>query len=427
LRSHVLIALALLFLLVPMGPAPAAAAGCQYVLGFKALHDLVPSIVGDCLVDEHHNPQNGDGLQETTGLEGKGGMMVWRKADNWTAYTDGYRTWINGPNKLQQRLNTQRFVWEPDAASFPRADGQVSQAPAAGLAVGGGAVTTDSVTLRGGPNAENPAVGVLATGTRLRLLGGPASGGWWRVTDGTRVGYVSGAYLAPGTAIADSAGFDLDLPLTFHRQMTSVWCDPADLQTWIEYVQGSSLGDDTEIQQRIWNWELAHNAGFTVEQWNASPYAMASAAQQWMPDRGFNHFTYNDPLAGTTTVAWLLANPRYREPSIAVIWRGDHYILVRGVRATADPFLDPQARILGVYVMDPNKGRPSWLGEDRYIPISEWLGTHFTPVSYLNPGNGVPGDVWQNKYVTIQRDWTNDGPTLAGRSNATWASYGAGR
>lgn len=42
--------------------------------------------------------------------------MVWRKQDNRTAFTDGYRTWINGPNGLQQRLNTERFAWEHDYA-----------------------------------------------------------------------------------------------------------------------------------------------------------------------------------------------------------------------------------------------------------------------------------------------------------------------
>jgi hypothetical protein len=92
-----------------LGPAPAAAEpGCRFVLGFKTLHDLIPDIVGDCLVDEHVNPRNGDSLQETTR-----GLMVWRKADNWTAFTDGYRTWINGPYGLQTRLNTERFPWEP--------------------------------------------------------------------------------------------------------------------------------------------------------------------------------------------------------------------------------------------------------------------------------------------------------------------------
>jgi hypothetical protein len=77
--------------------------------------------------------------------------------------------------------------------------------------------------------------------------------------------------------------------------------------------------------------------------------------------------------------------------------------------------------------MDPNFGRPSWLGEDRYIPMAEWIGTHLTPVTYRTPGAGVPGDVWQNKYVMVQRDWTSDGPTPAGRVNATPSSYGASR
>jgi len=103
-------------LLAPISPAPAQGATCQFVLGFRALHDMIPNTVGDCLVDEHHNPSNGDGLQETTH-----GLLVWRKADNWTAFTDGYRTWVNGPYGVQQRLNTQRFPWEADAANFPPA------------------------------------------------------------------------------------------------------------------------------------------------------------------------------------------------------------------------------------------------------------------------------------------------------------------
>jgi hypothetical protein len=40
--------------------------------------------------------------------------MAWRKSDNWTAFTDGYRTWIDGPLGLAARLNTQRYPWEAD-------------------------------------------------------------------------------------------------------------------------------------------------------------------------------------------------------------------------------------------------------------------------------------------------------------------------
>ena len=97
-----------LFLLMP---TPVSAAECRFVLGFQTLRDLIGhEIVGECLENEHYEA-NGDSLQQTTG-----GLLVWRKADNWTAFTDGYRTWINGPNGLVQRLNTERFEWEADYA-----------------------------------------------------------------------------------------------------------------------------------------------------------------------------------------------------------------------------------------------------------------------------------------------------------------------
>jgi hypothetical protein len=85
-----------------------AQAGCAFALGFLFLHDLIPGVVGDCLEDEAHNPANGDGLQRTTG-----GLLVWRKADNWTAFTDGATTWISGPCSLQVRPNQgPLFGWE---------------------------------------------------------------------------------------------------------------------------------------------------------------------------------------------------------------------------------------------------------------------------------------------------------------------------
>ena len=86
------------------------AASCQYVLGFATLHNLIPTIAGNCVTNESH-ATNGDGLQQTAN-----GLMVWRKADNFTAFTDGFRTWINGPFGLQQRLNSQRFKWEKTSA-----------------------------------------------------------------------------------------------------------------------------------------------------------------------------------------------------------------------------------------------------------------------------------------------------------------------
>ena len=98
------------------GAAAAPGTACQYQLGFTALHNLIPAIVLGCLTDETHNVANGDGLQNSAA-----GLLVWRKADNWTAFTDGYRTWINGPFGIQQRLNTLRYSWEANPDNLPAA------------------------------------------------------------------------------------------------------------------------------------------------------------------------------------------------------------------------------------------------------------------------------------------------------------------
>ena len=101
-----------------------AATPCEFRLGFKALQELIPVQVGACLEPEGHNPESGDGIQRTTAHHGKGGLLVWRKRDNWTAFTDGNRTWVNGPTGVQQRSNNECFWWEtcpgmPTIATVP--------------------------------------------------------------------------------------------------------------------------------------------------------------------------------------------------------------------------------------------------------------------------------------------------------------------
>ena len=89
---------------------------CMFVGGFARIRDLVgPQKVGDCLEDEHFNPENQNAEQLTTG-----GLLVWRKSDNFTAFTDGGTTWINGPAGLQSRANNERFPWETDLETTSR-------------------------------------------------------------------------------------------------------------------------------------------------------------------------------------------------------------------------------------------------------------------------------------------------------------------
>jgi hypothetical protein len=287
-------------------------------------------------------------------------------------------------------------------------------------------VTTDGVHLRGGAGTDQPIVASLGVGSLVDLVASSASGAWWRAATDSGVGYLSADFLEPtGLASSTANVFDLDLPIPYAQQLNGIWCDPADLEMWMSYRQGrDTTGGTRALQSAIWDWETTHNAGFSVDQWDCSPYAVASAASRWMPDAGFDHFTYDDPLEGSRVLAYLLANGALREPSIALIWRGLHYVLVRGVRSVGDPGSDPRgAELLGFYVADPDPGASFFLGADRFVPISRWLDEMFTPVTYLTPHTGVPGDRWQNVMVTIQRSWAV-GPTEPGRRNATAASYG---
>lgn len=91
----------------PTAVLTSAPAKPGFILGFKTLAGMIPEIVGGPLENERSNPINGDSLQLTAN-----GLLVWRKADNWTAFTDGFMTWINGPNGLEKRGNDERLPWE---------------------------------------------------------------------------------------------------------------------------------------------------------------------------------------------------------------------------------------------------------------------------------------------------------------------------
>lgn len=167
-------ALALIFSLFSAIPAVFAqsAASCQFVLGFAILHDALPSIVGNCTDDEGHNPANGDGLQHTVT-----GLLVWRKADNFTAFTDGYHSWVNGPGGVEERLNQQRFSWEANPDNLPVVANAGVTGPVAGdLSAPSVATATTSGPKRPGTRkkigaASGSAVGGTATPDATNVAG----------------------------------------------------------------------------------------------------------------------------------------------------------------------------------------------------------------------------------------------------------------
>jgi hypothetical protein len=169
--------LSLVLLATAALPATAAAqsapAGCQFVLGFQDLQAMDPADIGTC-TDNQSNAANGDAVQHTTN-----GLMAWRKADNWTAFTNGYMTWINGPDGLVSRLNADRFPWEgPDAPAAAPSAAPAAAAPPAALA------SAPPATPASGPPAA------------VDLAGGdlPNIGGQWRLTNNQALFNVSQNY-----------------------------------------------------------------------------------------------------------------------------------------------------------------------------------------------------------------------------------------
>ena len=106
MKRHVLACLVVVMATVLVATTAFAQAKPEFQLGFKALADQIPAIAGEPTESEHWGA-NGDSLQTTTT-----GLMAWRKADNHTLFTDGNRSWVNGPQGLQSRLNSDRFEWE---------------------------------------------------------------------------------------------------------------------------------------------------------------------------------------------------------------------------------------------------------------------------------------------------------------------------
>lgn len=120
LQKHVAVALLLIGLVLAWPATTLAAlahqAECSFKLGFKALHDLIPDVVGDCIGDEYWNDV-GDSNQFTAR-----GLLAWRKADNRMAFTNGTTTWINGPYGVVSRPNGgPLFPWESRSPTTPPA------------------------------------------------------------------------------------------------------------------------------------------------------------------------------------------------------------------------------------------------------------------------------------------------------------------
>jgi hypothetical protein len=187
---------------------------------------------------------------------------------------------------------------------------------------------------------------------------------------------------------------EVQIPVTYHSQQDPDWCDPADIEMWLQ-ADGVALpsGGDHAIQQQFWAYETANNDGYTIAQWNASPYAVASTLDYYggWTDIG------DDPQPSADAAGAVISYSLdvLHQPVIVMVGAGTHYVLITGVELSP---AGADAPPLAVTVDDPlayGVGASLPAGSDGTEVLS-W--DDFTDSYTANTNHG---GVWAGQWVII--------------------------
>lgn len=210
---------------------------CQFILGFKTLQGLDPTDIGDCIDNQAFAP-NGDAQQHTTK-----GLMAWRKADNWTAFTNGYVTWINGPGGLVSRLNTDRFPWEGDTGTIAKGVGWSVRLPAAWAQVPTADILAPGYTYFAGqlPSPSIIAdVGFKSTPSTPGITAGSVAGALQQLAP--RLGWTISNVSAASVQGQDARQMDVTFGEMYERMV--VWVQNG--QAWYGVIAARTTSPDVE-------------------------------------------------------------------------------------------------------------------------------------------------------------------------------------
>jgi hypothetical protein len=151
-------------------------------------------------------------------------------------------------------------------------------------------------------------------------------------------------------------------------------------------------GDDHAVQQQLWDYELSHNDGYTLAEWDASPYAVAVT---------LNYYASRDDIGSAPQPTLEAAGIEIsrsiaidREPVIVMVGGGAHYVLITGV------VLGPQGASvppLAVTVYDPLEFGVS--GASPHPSSGETVAWAAFASEYT-PNTRHPG-IWSGKWILI--------------------------
>lgn len=198
-----------------------------------------------------------------------------------------------------------------------------------------------------------------------------------------------GAESLPGRATAPNRDFSINLYQDgdFASQRTAYWCIGASMQMMLNII-GLTDDDSRAGQERY--MRLARSSGPSLRQVDHGQPDLAGGALRGAGSSGWASALVvlkaggyrQDAIDGYVPAVRAAADALRRtgRPVGLIVWRGAHAWVMSGFTASADPLVDPDFEVTGVYIQDP------W-----YPRISSIWGPGQKPNSWI-PINGLKSD-----------------------------------
>ena len=162
------------------------------------------------------------------------------------------------------------------------------------------------------------------------------------------------------SAAAEQAAFSITLhrPGDFVSQYTAHWCIGASMQMMLNII---GVTDDRTRETQADYMELARTVlprrPGSPRRRNVRSEDRGAGSAGWTRALtvlgGGGYYRRGEQAYGAAIEAAAYALRKTNRPVGLLVWRGAHAWVMSGFTATADPLVDPDARITGVYVLDP--------------------------------------------------------------------------
>lgn len=192
----------------------------------------------------------------------------------------------------------------------------------------------------------------------------------------------------------------------FVSQATPYWCIGASMQMMLNII-GVTDGDSRAAQER--NMRAARSdrpssggldqgselAGGALRGAGSGGWAkgLVELGARYYAERAIDGY-------GTALRAAAQAVRRTGRPVGLIVWRGAHAWVMSGFTATADPLVDPDYRITGVYIQDPWYPRVSSIWGPGQKPNS-WISVSSLKADFLPRRAGQRHAEQAGKYVLV--------------------------